>query len=608
VTFDLIGLPPTPGEVNAFLADRSPEAFAKVIDRLLASPRYGERWGRHWLDVARYADTAGDNADYPIPEIHRYRDYVIDAFNADLPFDQFAREQLAGDILAGEGPPEKYAGRVAATGFLALSRRYATAPYEFWHLSLEDAVDTTGAAFLGLTMRCARCHDHKYDPVTQRDYYGLYGIFAATAFPYAGSEEFASMNKGRQHFVPLLPPAEVEPRLKAYRERLAWLAQEIAALQKEAAAPNADKQSVQARLNERKAEHRLLHRRGLPPDVPGAYAVSEGEPVETRVHRQGDPGRPGAVVPRGVPAFLDGGRPVEFPADGSGRLQLARWLTRPDHPLTARVLVNRVWLHHFGSGLVGTPNNFGVRGEAPTHPALLDFLAAEFVRDGWSVKRLHRRILLSKTYQMSSAGDADHAARDPGNRWRWRFDRRRLDAEALRDAMLAVSGRLDLTRPGAHPFPPISDWGWTQHNPFKDVYPSSRRSVYLMTQRLQRHPYLALFDGPDPNTSAGQRTTSTVPLQALYLMNHPFVREQAEGLAGRLLAVSEDAGQRVLRAHEWAWGRPPTPAEVDRGTAYVRRYERALAAAGAPPERLEVEAWTSYARVLLTANEFLYVD
>jgi hypothetical protein len=272
------------------------------------------------------------------------------------------------------------------------------------------------------------------------------------------------------------------------------------------------------------------------------------------------------------------------------------------------VLVNRVWQHHFGRGIVGTPNNFGVRGEAPTHPELLDFLAAEFVRDGWSVKPLHRRILLSKTYQMRCADDPDNAARDPGNRWRWRFDRRRLDAEALRDALLFVSGRLDLARPGAHPFPPIGDWGWTQHNPFKDVYPSNHRSVYLMTQRLQRHPYLALFDGPDPNASTGRRTTAIVPLQALYLMNHPFVRAQAEGLAGRLLAVSDEAGQRVARAYEWAWGRPPTPAETERDVAYVRRYERALAEARAPTERREIEAWTSYARVLLTANEFVYVD
>jgi hypothetical protein len=313
-------------------------------------------------------------------------------------------------------------------------------------------------------------------------------------------------------------------------------------------------------------------------------------------------------VPRGVPAFLDGGRPVEFPADGSGRLQLARWLTRPDHPLTARVIVNRVWQHHFGRGLVGTPNNFGVRGEPPTHPELLDHLADEFVRDGWSIKRLHRRILLSKAYQMSCAEDPDNAASDPGNRWRWRFDRRRLDAEALRDAMLSVSGRLDLTRPGPHPFPPMGQWGWTQHNPFKDVYPSNHRSVYLMTQLIQRHPYLALFDGPDTNASTGKRTTATVPLQALYLMNYPFVREQAEGLARRLVSASDGARQRVVRAHEWAWGRPPAPTEIEKGLGYVRRYAQALSGAGAPAERVEVEAWTSYSRVLLTANEFVYLD
>ena len=218
VSFDLTGLPPSPETVDAFLRDASADAFVKVVDRLLASPQYGERWGRHWMDVVRYADTAGDNADYPIPEIHRYRDYIIDAFNADKPFDQFVQEQLAGDILAKQGPPEKFAERVVATGFLALSRRYATAPYEFWHLSLEDCIDTTGAAFLGLTMRCARCHDHKFDPISKEDYYGLYGIFASTAFPFAGSEEFHSMNTHRRGFVPLLP--RTDEVMTQYRQRL----------------------------------------------------------------------------------------------------------------------------------------------------------------------------------------------------------------------------------------------------------------------------------------------------------------------------------------------------------------------------------------------------
>jgi hypothetical protein len=599
VTFDLIGLPPTPADVDAFLADDSPDAYERVVDRLLASPQYGERWGRHWLDVVRYADTAGDNADYPVPEARLYRDYVIDSFNHDKPYDEFVREQIAGDILAGQGPPEKYAEQVIATGYLALSRRYATGPYELWHLTLEDSIDTTGRAFLGLTLRCARCHDHKFDPVTKQDYYALYGIFASTQYPWAGAEEFASKKFPREHFAPLLPPAAAARRFCAWQEKRDRLEAEVRKAQKRGDA---------ARVNGLGAELLNLIKTSLPPDLPGAYAVREGQPADAYIQVRGEVDQHGPVVHRGVPKFLEGGRPVTVPADASGRLQLAEWLTRPDNPLTARVLVNRVWQHHFGKGLVTTPSNFGTRGEPPTHPELLDWLTARFLESGWSIKALHRQILLSKTYQLASADDDANAATDPGNRWYWRCDRRRLDAEAIRDALLAASGKLDLTRPGPHPFPPMDRWGWTQHNPFKEVYASNHLSVYLMTQRFQRHPFLALFDGPDTNTSTEQRTTATVPQQALFWMNDPFVTAQAEGLARRLLAASGDPGVRIDLAHRLAWSRPARPEEVSRGIHYVEEYARGLAEAGAPADRLELEAWTSYARVLLGANEFVYLD
>jgi hypothetical protein len=548
--FDLIGLPPDPEDVAAFLSDTSPAAVARVVDRLLASPHYGERWGRHWMDVVRYADTAGDNADYPIPEIYRYRDYIIDAFNRDQPYDQFVREQIAGDLLGAGGPPEKYAERVVATGFLALSRRYATAPYELWHLTLEDTIDTVGQAYLGLTLRCARCHDHKFDPVTMEDYYGLYGIFASTRFPYTGSEEFASMKKPRQ------------------------LAE--------------------------------LKRAGLPANLPAVYAVSEGKPADVPMQKRGDPDRPGREVPRSAIKFLGGD--FHVPPGQSGRLQLVQWLTRPDHPLTARVLVNRLWQHHFGKGIVATPSNFGLRGAAPTHPELLDYLAAVFVENGWSIKKMHRLIVLSNTYQMASAGDAGNAARDGGNQWYWHFDRRRLDAEAIRDALLAVSGTLDSRRPGPQPFPPISQWKWTQHNPFKDAYPTNQRSVYLMTQRLQKHPFLALFDGPDTNMSAEKRTTSTVPLQALFWMNSPMMRQTAEAWARRLLAAKSETMGRIRLAFELAFARPATAAEVARGDEFLKRYQQELRKLGVAAAQAELEAWTSYARLLLSANEFLYID
>jgi hypothetical protein len=649
VTFDLIGLPPTSEEIAAFLADESPQAHDRVVDRLLASPHYGERWGRHWMDLVRYADTAGDNADYPIPEAARYRDYVIDSFNADKPYDEILREQLAGDLLARDGPPEKYAERIIATTYLALSRRYLTAPYEQWHLTLEDTIDATGRAFLGLTLRCARCHDHKFDPIRQEDYYALYGIFASTQFPYAGSEEFASKKFPRDHFVSLLPPAEARPKLEAHRKKLTELRNRIARMEKddplarratalnrivgietalvrdlEAAKQPADdvkaeiarhtkqRDETNARLQTKlaplRAELFALERTNLPADLPGAYAVSEGKPTDVPLQRSGDPERSSPVVKRGVPKFLAGSRPFVIPPGSSGRRELAQWLTAPDNPLTARVMVNRIWQHHFGKGLVPTPSNFGLSGQPPSHPELLDWLAGRFIDSGWSIKALHRLIVLSQTYRLASASDSINSALDPGNSGYWHFERRRLDAEAIRDAMLAVSGTLDRHRPGRHPFPPLSAWKWTQHDPFKEVYPSRQRTVYLMTQRLQRHPFLALFDGPDTNVTTDTRSSSTVPLQALYLMNNPFVTEQAKALAARLVHSSPDLRQRVRQGYELTWGRLPSDEEIEAARHYLERYEQELSQLPVSPPERELEAWGSLARVLLGANEFVYVD
>ncbi|MGE3313791.1 MAG: PSD1 and planctomycete cytochrome C domain-containing protein [Planctomycetaceae bacterium] len=603
--FDLVGLPPSRDDVAAFLADDSSDAYSKLVDRLLESPQYGERWGRHWMDVVRYADTAGDNADYPIPEIRLYRDYIIDSFNSDKPFDTFVKEQLAGDILAKNGPRERYAEQVVATGFLALSRRYATAPYELWHLTLEDTVDTVGRSFLGLSLRCARCHDHKFDPVTAADYYSLYGIFASTKFPYAGSEEFQSMKAPRREFQSLLPEGEIGTQVAQSQARLAVLKEEIAKREAQKPEPKSDSARELKRLHE---ERLTLERRVLPTEVPVAYAVTEGAVADTAIHLKGDPAQPGVVVPRGVLKFLEGEHPPVFPKDASGRLELANWLTRPDHPLTARVMVNRIWQNHFGRGLVITPSNFGMRGEAPTHPELLDWLAARFVESGWSVKSMHRLILNSTTYRLSSRHDPDNALLDPSNKWYSRFERRRLDAEAMRDAILATSGQLDLSRPGEHPFPPIHQWNWTQHNPFKQVYPSMHRSVYLMTQRLQRHPYLMLFDGPDTNASVEARTVSTVPLQALFLMNSDFIAESSDAFAARLLKSSSDPRERITTAFQLAYNRAPEEKEIERGLTYLRDYEKELEQTSGNNAKRELASWSSYARTLLTANEFRFID
>jgi hypothetical protein len=611
--FDVIGLPPTVEEIVNFAREaasaKRQAALASVVDGLLSSPHYGERWGRHWMDVARYADTAGDNADYPVPEARLYRDYIIDAFNRDMPYDQFVREQLAGDILAAQGPRERYAEQIVATGFLALSRRYATAPYEFWHLTLEDTIDTVGQAFLSMTLRCARCHDHKFDPVTMRDYYGLYGIFESTQFPWAGGEEFESMKFPRRHFVALVPESDAAPRTKMHADRLAQIQAEINRLDTQLAKGAApEKKSIQDDLGRLRQKQLLMQRSGLPPDLPGAYAVREDNGRDAAIQKRGDPGKPGSVTPRAALAFLPGGDKLAIPPGQSGRLQLAQWITRRDNPLTARVMVNRIWQHHFGHGLVATPSNFGTRGAAPTHPELLDYLAAVFVENGWSVKAIDRLILTSKTWQLSSAFDDVNAAKDTGNTLYWRHERRRLDAEAIRDALLSVSGALNRQRPGPHPFPPIAEWHWTQHNQFKAVYDTPHRSVYLMTQRLQRHPFLALFDGPDTNTTTEQRPVSTVPQQALYLMNSPEVRKLAEAFGERLRNAAPDDASRVRSACVACYGRPATADDLQRAETFLRRYREQAIGTGIEAVRAERDAWTSYARILLSANEFVYVD
>jgi hypothetical protein len=622
-TFDLTGLPPRPEEIDAFLNDDSPEAFAKVVDHLLASPAYGERWGRHWLDVVRYADTAGDNSDYPIPQMYLYRNWVIDAFNRDMPYNEFIRAQLAGDLLPS--PPERGAGGegginrineeyTIATGYLANSRRhgsYEDARYP-WHLTIEDTIDNLGKTFLGLTIHCARCHDHKFDPITNEDYYALYGFFSSTRYPWPGIE----LDRVQRDLVPLGSPTEVEKANKERKVRLAELDAAIKVLEKEKAAPE--------RIKSAKSERDLFIKQPLP--FATAYAVMDGknEPKKrigqvgnVKVQLKGDPDRLGKEVPRRFPLIL-GGETLTSDVKGSGRLQLANWITDPANPLTARVMVNRIWQYHFGQGIVPTANDFGKQGRGPTHPELLDWLAAEFMRGSsrraegrraaWSIKPMHKLIMLSRVYQLASIDDEANVKIDPANESYWRFTRRRLDAESIRDAMLAISGNLDRTPGGAHPFPPMPKWDFTQHKPFKAVYDSDRRSVYLMTQRIQRHPFLALFDGPDTNASTAQRTTTTTPLQALFLMNDRFVHSQAKKLAARLVEEVREDDARVERAFVLMYGRPPRTDEFSASNDFVQNVHARLRKAGATPEAARVQAWESLARALFMSNEFLYVN
>jgi Protein of unknown function (DUF1549)/Protein of unknown function (DUF1553) len=1088
VCFDLTGLPPAAEDADAFEADRSPDAYDRRIEQLLESPRYGEHWGRHWLDVVRYADTAGETADYPAPAAWRYRNYVIDSFNADKPYDVFLREQIAGDILARRGPPDQYAERVAATGFLAISRRFGFDSENYHHLTIQDTIDTLGQSVLGLTLGCARCHAHKYDPVPMRDYYALYGIFESTRYAFPGSEQ----KQRTRALVPLLPRTESQRRWREFEGRVAALSAEAeragvkppsgvlrslddidgdfelqapaaggskgvlvppwvcegpvsvateaqspfknlhpagrvgvslpggtnilriaqrlhageegrsgpfhinldfktstndasasggvrfsmagrspavevvlgrtalvlhtgagsetlplpapgqwnslqlridperrtvsgtvgrpGAVSAIAARPTADgwngridsvsfttepgaagpatvvdnfavlddpipavsensmetpaspetaegltrelkelagmdgdlelqtdgmppsapwnpgpnaavairasaqspfdniyppgslgvalpaggaydgfglqlpttwkadatgrlyadfdlrvtstepagggswryylghgpggsaavelyftgsqlfrrsgdardavctlasgqwrqvrltldlkgrrytgeilgsavpvkfegamapgwdgvidhtfidsyghlpgarpaldadnflvgeseppafgshaavsrdvaaKRAAAAALRRRSADlvkrgeaaRRELERLLADGPFPLAYGVTEGTPREARIQLRGDPDQPGETAPRGFLSALGGG-PLPRDTDGSGRLELADWLASPRNPLTARVMVNRIWQHHFGEPLVKTPNDFGARGRPPAQPELLDFLASEFIRSGWSVKAMHRLILRSAVYRQQSLWSSPPSAgqtpqvpacpvidtNTPFTRLEIAssavaaadrlspFPRRRLGAEEIRDSILAVCGDLDTVPGTGHPFPAPTTWGYTQHSPFTAVYDSRKRSVYLMTQRIQRHPFLALFDGADPNASSAARRTTTAPTQALFFLNDPLVHDAARRLADRIAAVSPEEPARIQGLYRRILSRNPTAEEVREAGMHLASCRRALAEATGETER---GALASLARVLFSSNEFLTVD
>jgi hypothetical protein len=624
-TFDLIGLPPTPEEIEAFLGDSSPRAFEKVVDRLLESPHYGERWGRRWMDVVRYADTAGCNSDYPIPQMWRYRNWVIDAFNRDLPYDEFIRRQIAGDLLPWKTWDERNE-RVIATGYLAATRRFASSETGTQHLVIEDTIDNLGKTFLGLSVNCARCHDHKFDAIGSEDYYALYGIFESTRYPFPGVE----LNKVPRDLVPLIPQEEADRILGPYKAELARHEGEVKKLETEradlqkvvsddderrraspGAEPSAKAGDARKRLDEIRDELRRAQRKRdeyakTVPVVDSAYSVWEGaKPANAKLQVRGDPKNPGPEVPR---RFLEvlGGQALPGDAKGSGRRELAEWLADPRNPLVPRVMANRIWQGHFGKGIVQTPNDFGVRGARPTHPALLDYLARRFVESGFSVKAMHRLIMLSRTYRLASSGLPEQAKVDPANDALWKFSRRRLEAEEIRDGMLAVSGALDRTPGGPHPFPPQSGWTYTQHKPFVDVYETDRRSVYVMTMRIKKHPFFGIFDGPDTNATTPARTSSTTPLQALWMMNDSFVHDQARKLAWRLILARPDDGKRMELAYLLAFGRPPAAEEGRSGVDYLAKVRSKFP--GISPEQQAAAAWESYARVLFRMNEFITVD
>jgi len=620
VTYDLTGLPPTAAELRAFLADDSADAYATVVDRLLASPHYGERWARHWLDIVRYADSNGLDENVAFGNAWRYRDYVVAAFNRDKPYDQFLREQLAGDLLPVDAnDPHAEAirhERLIATGLLALGAKVLAEvdPVKMEMDIIDEQVDTLGRALLGLTFGCARCHDHKFDPVSTEDYYAVAGIFKSTRT----MEHFKKVARWYEND---LSTAADRALKAAHNERVAAQNTALEAFIKQAndallaTKPGAElpKNPEAEYPEETKAELKKLRDelaalKKAAPVAPSAMGASEGTVADLAVHIRGNHLTLGKVVPRGLPRVLAASMsvPPALETAGSGRLEFADWLVSPQHPLTARVFVNRVWRWHFGEGLVKSTDNFGKLGDAPSHPELLDWLARRFMQQGWSIKDLHRLMVLSSTYRMSNRHDPQAFAADPENRLLWRMETRRLEAEEIRDALLAVSGALDRTMGGSllH----VDNRAYLFDHTSKDntKYDSPRRSLYLPLIRNNVYDVFQLFDAPDATVLNGDRAATTIAPQALFMLNSDLVADSSERLAKHLLAAEPDDTHRLQALYEQAYSRAPTPAELERDRALLARFEQALA--DKPPESRPQQAWSWLCHIVLAANEFIYLN
>ncbi len=744
-TFDLTGLPPTHAEVRSFLADKSPNAFEKVVDRLLSSPRYGEQWGRHWLDVARFADSTGNDEDHRYPHAWRYRDWVIESFNRDQPYDEFVRDQIAGDLLPARGSEAADGVNrkgIIATGFLSLGPK-ALAQQDKTKMLYDvydEQVDVTSKAFLGLTVACARCHDHKFDPILTRDYYALTSIFASTR-SFKDAKAFVSEPLDK----PLVPKAafddyltakrahddlvkrnryEIEGILEAAKQpAVTKAASDLAVIMKAAwrvyadsadiaheaervglgsddlkrwveylrpgmprehllrwhEAPVEDVTSVALRYQERFAkqldewdrrmiawrkkydeaieanksplpdkpsfepghdrffaqvifgkegplalkeegearlpaeiqqrlktlrEKRDELKRKAPEEPPMACAVEDGEPVSQRVFVRGDYHNAGEEVPKAFPVVLTSSTNQPSIDKGSGRLQLAQWLTQPNHPLTARVMVNRIWGWHFGEGLVRTPDNFGKTGDSPSHPELLDYLAHRFVNGGWSIKAMHRLIMLSSAYQASATPSKAALTKDPENRLLSHFNRRRLSVEEMRDGLLAIDGSLDLTMGGTLQRGTGTDGENDNKRLSLNPEKLNRRTVYLPLRRANLPALLNLFDFGDATTVNGRRQLTNVATQALFWLNSDFLTERSTNLAKTLLEIKPfNESQLIAEAYLRVLGRSPSPVESADARKYLAGYRTRFTTQGN-----ELKVWSSLCRVLLTASDFNYVD
>jgi hypothetical protein len=658
VTFDLTGLPPTPQEIADFTADKSPNAYQKVVKRLLASPRFGERWAQHWLDVVRYGETNGYEHDLERPQAWRYRDYVIEAFNRDTPYNQFITEQVAGDLLA----PNDFNKRVA-TGFLRAGPQHLTGGNQDAALNrqewLTEATAGIGNTFLGLTIGCARCHDHKYDPIPQADYYRLQAFLSAadnSEYKNITPEEQKAYDEKVKAYKLRLKPIEDQigviekpyrAKLRAqkmerlpqeYKEALAVESAKRTPKQKELAGEvgvqlNVSWDEVLNALNPPDREKRTglrtqLHKLEMeePEPLRAAMGVSDVlKPVpDMHILLRGDPHVPGKVVTAGFPSAIN----TQYPSSTSNRLELAKWLANPDNPLTSRVMVNRLWSYCFGKGIVETPNDFGLNGKRPTNPELLDWLATEFPRRGWRVKSMLEMIVTSNTYRQAGTYDAIKAKADPDNRLLWRMNRKRLDGEAIRDSILLCSGKINLQRGGPWikvPLEPeVVDTIFTEYEPDNlwpvnpDKRQHARRTIYLHRKRNVRLPMLAAFDQPDMMTSCAARGESVHALQSLILVNSDFMQSQSREMAVRLInEVPTDEMQRISRLFTITVGRPPAAKELSATQRFlkdqlaIKQHHTGSYATAELPLGVRSEqfiAWRDLCLAMFNLNEFIYVQ
>jgi hypothetical protein len=623
--FDLIGLPPTVSELEAYGAAwrTDPDAaYRAKVDELLARPQFGERWGRHWLDVARYAESSGKEVNMTFPHAWRYRDYVIDSFNKDKPYNRFVQEQIAGDLLKIKSDDE-WQENLIATGFLAIGTKGLNErnPRQFAIDLADEQIDATTQAILGLTVSCARCHDHKFDPIPTVDYYALSGIFQSTR-TYFGTVNVIVNRRGTKLLE--LPVPDATPmnilttrELEGIKSRLANSEDEMAEL---VAANRRSRQqgqnNNQQQLNRLRTTVAQLRARLNGHDANGvaktlAMGVQDyANPVDPTVLVRGEIDKPAQTVSRGFLQVLHHPDvPKSLPRESSGRLELAQWLTSEENPLTARVMVNRIWKNLFGKGIVTSPNNFGTTGQAPTHPGLLDHLAVHFMKEGWSTKGMIRELVNSRTYRMSSNYSKAAYTKDPDNALHWRSTPRRLDAEALRDAMLVASGDLDLERPRGSMVVQVGDVGiGPRVNASVFNRPVKYRSVYLPIVRDGLPESLALFDPADPNLVTGDRESTNVPGQALYMMNNPFVVGQGEVMARRLIEEAETSGERLSLAFKLTYGRLPSSAEIEQAKSFLWNFISVAQRKGRVREEAGILALSSFCQGLLCSAEFRYLN